>query len=409
MSGPHRHDGQLGVFVDGYCAWLLERGYSPVTVTKSLIALGHLGRWMEHEGIDVDRLDDAAVRAFVATQVRVRGRLPLASVRPLLDYLRDARIVPPEPAGPVTEIDELVDEYRDWLLVERRLAPSTVRSSERLARRFLAERISAHDATGPVEITGADVTGFLMRESGRVSPRLAGCIVCQVRSLLRYLAARGLADPGLVDAVPRIALWRDSAIPRFPAPAAVDALLASCDRSSLVGARDYAALMLLARLGLRAIEVSRLQLSDLDWRAGEIELDGKAHQRGRLPLPADVGEALVAYLRVRGATHRRAFLTVRAPMRPLEPSGIRSLVRHAYQRAGLEPVAAHQLRHALASDLLRAGASLVAIGQILRHKRLESTTIYAKCAARRSVVSPAQPGGTRRKVLGSNDLPRSER
>src|ERR1039458_4272758 len=149
MSGPHRHDGQLGVFVDGYCAWLLERGYSPVTVTKSLIALGHLGRWMEHEGIDVDRLDDAAVRAFVATQVRVRGRLPLASVRPLLDYLRDARIVPPEPAGPVTEIDELVDEYRDWLLVERRLAPSTVRSSERLARRFLAERISAHDATGP--------------------------------------------------------------------------------------------------------------------------------------------------------------------------------------------------------------------------------------------------------------------
>lgn len=377
MSGSQRRDGQLGVFVDGYRAWLLERGYTQTTVTKALIALGHLGRWMEREGIDVDRLNAVAVGAFVGTQARARGRLPLASVRPLIEYLRVIGAVQAELPGPVGRVDEVVDGYREWLLVERRLASSTVRASERLARRFVAERISADDATEPVEITGADVAGFLMRESARVSPRSAGGIACQVRSLLRYLAATGRADSGLVDAVPRIALWRDSSIPRFPAPAAVDALLASCDRSSVVGARDYAVLMLLARLGLRAIEVSRLQLSDLDWRAGEIELDGKAHERGRLPLPADVGEALVAYLRVRGVTHRRVFGTVRAPLRPLEPSGIRSLVRHAYQRAGLEPVGAHQLRHALASDLLRAGASLVAIGQVLRHKRLESTTIYA--------------------------------
>ncbi len=336
---------------------------------------------MEREGIDVNRLDDKAVRAFVGTQVRVRGRLPLVSVRPLIEYLRVAGVLAREPARPETLVDELVDGYREWLLVERGLAPSTVRSSERLARRFLTEQISAHVAIGPVEITGADVTGFLLRESERVSPRSAGCTACQLRSLLRYVAAYGLADPGLVDAVPRIALWRNSAIPQFPAPAAVGALLTSCDRSSVAGARDYAVLLLLARLGLRAIEVSRLELSDLDWRAGEIELDGKAHQRGRLPLPADIGEALVAYLRVRGASDRRVFLTVRAPIRPLEPSGVRSLVRHAYQRAGLEPGAAHQLRHALASDLSRAGASLVAIGQVLRHKRLESTTIYALGAA----------------------------
>jgi site-specific recombinase XerD len=390
MSGPHRHDGQLGAFVDGYRTWLLERGYRRSTVPRSLIALGHLGRWMEREEIDVAQLDDIAARKFVGTQVRVKGRLPLASVEPLIEYLRVIGVVATEPAGPVTRVDELVDGYREWLLVERRLARSTVRSSERLARRFLAERMSARDATEPVLVTSADVTGFLMRESERVSPRSAGCIACQVRSLLRYLAARGLADPGLVDAVPRIALWRDSTIPRFPAPAAVDALLASCDRSSVIGARDYAVLMLLARLGLRAIEVSRLELSDLDWRAGEIELDGKAHERGRLPLPPDVGDALVAYLQVRGGINRRVFVTVRAPMRPLEPTGIRSLVRHAYQRAGLEPVGAHQLRHALASDLLRAGASLVAIGQVLRHKRLESTTIYAKVDLER-LRSAARP------------------
>jgi integrase/recombinase XerD len=390
MRGPHRHDGPLAPFADGYRDWLLERGYTPLTVTRALIALGHLGRWMEQEGIDVDQLDDTAVRVFVGTQVRVQGRLPLASVRPLIEYLRGAGIVAPEPIGPASTVEQLVDAYREWLRVERRLAPSKVRNCERLARRFLAEQIPEDDVIGPVEITGADVTGFLARESERVSSRSAGCMACRLRSLLRYLAARGLAAPGLVDAVPRIALWRDSAIPQFPAPAAVDALLASCDRASLVGARDYAVLLLLVRLGLRAIEVSRLELTDLDWRAGEIELDGKAHQRGRLPLPADVGEAVVAYLRLRGAIHRRVFVTVRAPIRPLEPSGIRSLVRHAYQRAGLEPVAAHQLRHALASDLLRAGASLVAIGQVLRHKHLESTTIYAKVDLER-LRSAARP------------------
>jgi integrase/recombinase XerD len=130
--------------------------------------------------------------------------------------------------------------------------------------------------------------------------------------------------------------------------------------------------------------------------AGEIELDGKAHQRGRLPLPVDVGEAIVAYLRVRDRTHQRLFLNVKAPSRPLEATGVRSLVRHAYQRAGLEPVGAHQLRHALASDLLRAGASLVAIGQVLRHQDLQSTAIYAKVDLERlRFVASPWPGAAR--------------
>jgi len=137
--------------------------------------------------------------------------------------------------------------------------------------------------------------------------------------------------------------------------------------------------MLLARLGLRAVEVSRIELDDPRWRAGEIEVDGKGHECDRLPLPSDVGEALVDHLRLRGrSAHRRVFLTVRAPTRPIESSGVRSVVRDACRRAGLEGVAAHRLRHALASDLLREGASLIDIGQVLRHKHLESTAIYAK-------------------------------
>jgi integrase/recombinase XerD len=396
MKGPYRQDGSLTPYVGGYRDWLLGCGYTPSSTVHALTALGHFGRWMGNEGIGVDQLDEAAVRRFVGTQVRVRGRLPLASVRPLLEYLQTMGAAPVGTAGsrePAPE-DELLDGYHEWL-VERRLAPSTIRGRERIARLFLSGREPMSGETG-LAITAAEVTAFLVRESGRLSPGSMGAVSSRLRSLLRYLAMRGLAEPGLADAVPRIASWRQATVPRFPEPAAVDALLASCDRSTVVGARDYAVLMLLSRLGLRAIEVSRLELSDLDWRAGEIEVDGKAHHRGRLPLPVDVGEALVAYLQVRDRVGRRLFMNVKAPPCPLEPAGVRSLVRHAYQRAGLDPVGAHQLRHALASDLLRAGASLVAIGQVLRHQHLESTAIYAKVDLERlrSVASP-WPGAAR--------------
>lgn len=397
MRGPYRHDGPLAPCVDGYRDWLLGRGYTSSATIKALIALGHLGRWMEQEGIGVGQLDSAAVRRFVGTQVRVRGRLPLPSVRPLLEYLQTMGVAPAESAGPGKPgpEDELLDGYCEWLVLERRLAPSTIRGREQIARRFLTGCTMTPGGT-ELSITAADVTAFLARESGRLSPGSMGAVSSRLRSLLRYLATRGLADPGLAEAVPRIASWREATVPRFPAPAAVDALLGSCDRSTVVGARDYAVLMLLARLGLRAIEVARLELSDLDWRAGEIELDGKAHHRGRLPLPVDVGEALVAYLRVRDRAHQRLFLNIKAPLRPLEPTGVRSLVRHAYQRAALEPVGAHQLRHALASDLLRAGASLVAIGQVLRHQDLQSTAIYAKVDLERlRLVASPWPGAAR--------------
>lgn len=380
MSETRRKPGALGLFVDGYRAWLLERGYSPFTVTESLISLGHLGRWMAREGIDLDQLDEVAVRAFVDTQARTRaGRLPLASVAPLLHYLRAAGIVPAEASVQCGWLDRLIEGYEEWLLIDRGLAEVTVCSRTRLARRFLSKLSATCVGDGIGEITSLDVTGFLLGECDRVSRASAACAATRLRSLLRYLAVRGQADPGVADAVPKVARWRDSRIPQFPTPTMIDRLLASCDQSSVHGARDYAILLLLARLGLRTIEVSRLRLADLDWRAGEITIDGKAHQRERLPLPSDVGEALVGYLRTRDTSvERRVFVTVRAPIRALEVTGVRSAVHHAYRRAGLKPVAAHQLRHALASDLVREGASLVAVGQILRHKHLESTGIYAK-------------------------------
>jgi site-specific recombinase XerD len=246
-------------------------------------------------------------------------------------------------------------------------------------------------------LTGADVTGFLLGECARVKPGSAGCYANRLRSLLRFLGLRGLTEPQLARSVPSVARWREAGIPQLPSRPEVERLLGSCDRSSRVGARDFAILILLARLGLRAVEVSRLELDDLHWRAGEIEVDGKGHERDRLPLPSDVGEALVDHFKLRGhSAHRRVFLTVRAPTRPLEPSGVRSVVRDACRRAGIERVAAHRLRHALASELLREGASLIDIGQVLRHKHLESTVIYAKVdLARLRQAAQPWPGAAR--------------
>jgi integrase len=251
---------------------------------------------------------------------------------------------------------------RDWLNGSSPSAPST------------------DDQVLPLgSLTGADVTGFLLGETARVRPASVACHANQLRSLLRFLIMRGLADPGLADAVPSVGRWRDSGLPQFPARPQIERLLESCDRSRLVGARDFAILMLLARLGLRTVEVCRLEFDDLHWRAGEIEVDGKGHERDRLPLPPDVGAALVGYLMLRGRRDgRRVFLTVKAPIRQVEPTAVRSVVRDACLRAGIEHVAAHRLRHALACELLREGASLIDIGQVLRHKHLQSTAIYAK-------------------------------
>jgi hypothetical protein len=275
MSGSRRKPGPLGPFVDGYRRWLLERGYSQSVAIRSLITLGHLGRWMEREELAVDQLTDERVTAFLAEYRSDRGHRPSSSVWPLLEYLRADDVVPPEPSGVVTPLECLVGDYRDWLLRERGLALITVRASERLARRFLTERVSFDDPCGAERITGGEFNGFLLRECARVSVGSAACCTYRLRSLLRYLAVRGLADPGLAEAVPRV-----------------------------------------ARLGLRAVEVSRLQLDDLDWRAGDITVDGKAHRRDLLPIPSDVGEAIVAYLKHRGSQRRAASSHTSRPSAP---------------------------------------------------------------------------------------------
>ena len=260
------------------------------------------------------------------------------------------------------------------------LADGTVLRYENTARRFLNER---HDDTGErfiIDLTAQHVTRFLVVECARVSTGSAKGRVAELRALLRYLFLHDLTPRSLAVAIPPVAGWHGTTIPKVISPAQVNSLIASCDRATPTGTRDAAVLLLVARLGLRSVEVVGLSFDDIDWRAGEIIVRGKTRREDRLPLPHEVGEALASYLRSGRPTSssRRVFLSAKAPIAPLPPARVNDICRRACRRVGIGRVGAHRLRHTLASDLLRRGASMIEVSQVLRHRDLATTAVYAK-------------------------------
>ena len=298
MTGTRRKPGRMGPHIEGFQARLLELGYTPGTVRGLLKEAGGLGRWMASQDIQTARLSEGAVGTFLAgRQASMHGRVPsVRSFAPLLEYLRNLALVPPVTAAPPTPVDELVADYETWLVVDRGLAAPTVLRYENLARRFLCEQAAAFGVGFVDELTGAEVVGFLVRECSRLSVGAAKGRVGELRSLLRFLYLKGLTPLALATAVPPVAGWHDTGVPTGIAASDVERLLDGCDKNDSGGIRDFAILMLVARLGLRSAEVARLELGDIDWRAGEIVVRGKARRRDRLPLPSDVGEALSEYL-----------------------------------------------------------------------------------------------------------------
>ncbi len=290
-------------------------------------------------------------------------------------------------------LDVLREQYRSWMVRERGLAESTVQRYDNTARRFLQEQAVRDGTLMPALLTGSDVNAFLLRECARVSAGSAKGRVAELRSILRFLYLQGITPRRLGTAVPPVGGWRFASLPPAAMSAAdVQRLLDSVDRSTDTGARNFAIIMMIARLGLRSIEVARLELRDVDWRAGELTVRGKARRQDRLPLPDEVGAALVDYLS-RGRNPdgaRHLFLTCRAPRGPIRADLVGDVVERACLQAGLAHVSPHQLRHALAGELLRRGAGLVAISQILRHQDLATTAIYAKVdlVALRQVAAP---------------------
>jgi integrase/recombinase XerD len=271
----------------------------------------------------------------------------------------------------------LLAEFRAWLDRERGLSPVSVRCYSKQAKAFLAA------IGGPGAIGGLDagrVTAFMVDHSRDRNTWSAKAMVTSLRAFLRFAHATGRTAVLLVGAVPTVASWRLAALPLGVSAAEVERLLACCDQETAAGLRDYAILSLLARLGLRGAEAAGLQLGDIDWRAGEIAVTGKGSRVERLPLPTLAGEALARWL-TQGRPRcelRAVFVTVRRPYRQLTPEAVRAVMGRACDRAGLERRGAHRLRHALATEMLRAGASLPEVGQVLRHRSQLSTALYAK-------------------------------
>jgi len=395
VSGP------LAPYAAGFASWLKSRAYSPSAAADRVYQFDQLSRWLEREGLAVGELTEEQAERFAAVR-RAAGVVmwaaPHSALLPL-GYLRELGVAPA--SAPVVvrgPVEDLLADYRRYLWVERRLSDHTVLDAyEPAARLFLAGR-EGPDGLGLGQLSAAEVTSFLARECPKRSVSGARDLVCALRSFVRYLHVAGLVEAPLVWAVPSVADLRDRTLPRGLDPAAVRRLLASCDRRRLVGRRDFAILLLLVRLGLRAGEVAAIQLEDVDWRRGELLVRGKGSRQDVLPLPVDLGEAIVAYLRRRPRCEcRTLFLRVNAPLQGLNRCTVAWVVRAACDRAGLARVGAHRLRHTAATEMLRAGASLPEIGQVLRHREQKTTAIYAKVDhnALRALARPwpSSPGG----------------
>jgi integrase/recombinase XerD len=374
--------GPLEPHITGFAEELLRRGYSRSSAEQHVCFLAHLDRWMRVEGIGLDGLSGPVIERYLA-QRRAAGYVEYRSVkavRPLLDYLTPLDVLPAAEEVPPGLVEELLGRYRDYLLRERGLTKATARGYVDCVRPFVATRVR-DTRLDLAQIRAGDVTGFALSACPGRAVGSAKLVVCALRSLLRWLHLTGQVRLSLAEAVPSVAGWRLAGLPKGLEPGQMSQLLASCDRRTATGRRDYAILLLLARLGLRAGEVAGLGLDDIDWRRGEFTIVGKGNRAERLPLPADVGAAIAAWLRrgrPRTAEGRSVFVRVRAPHRALTTGGVTNVVFDTARRAGLGKVHAHRLRHTAATAMLRAGSPLAEVGQVLRHRSPLTTAIYAK-------------------------------
>jgi site-specific recombinase XerD len=381
----HSQVDQLALHADQFAALLVREGYAPATVRGKLQLLGALSHWLKRRGLQTTDLDERQIRLFLRYRSRRdrTWRSDAATCRQLLGFLRGLGCIPtpPEPID-TTAIGRIEQDFARFLSAERGLNPVTVADYLRTVRCFLLQRFG-QDEFRLDALCLQDINRFILDRARHVRRSYAKSMVTALRSFLRYLQQRGVITADIAAAVPSVANWRLSHLPKTLAPAQVERLLVCCDRNTPTGQRDYAILLLLARLGLRAGEIVAMTLDDLDWEAGEFIVRSKGGRRERLPLPRDVGSAVAHYLRrIRPpCSTRRVFIRMKAPYRGFSgAAAICDVVRRALWRAELDPdfKGAHLLRHSLATNMLRRGASLEQIGQLLRHRQANTTQIYAK-------------------------------
>ena len=391
-------EGLLGSYVDPLARWLMEHGYQRDPACRHLRMANYLGRWLAGTGRPLENLDEAQLDRFIEELSELpfvrkgRSRNPKkvrTSALLVLTRLRADGLVHTLPPAP-QPVPDLLLAFEAWMVMHKSARTRTLHVGYRVVlRRFLAAL-----GEDPKTWTATAIRAFVLAQVERLGTERVVTRLTPIRSLLRYVGIVGGCSPNLVGAVPRLASWKRASLPRWIQADEVERIIAGCDTATPMGRRDRAALLLMARLGLRAADVGELRLADLDWASARIRVSGKSRREIALPLPQDVGDAVLAYL-VEGrpaCSFEQVFCGVRAPHRPLGATGIRKVVTRTAGRAGvcLPESGSHVLRHSLATALLAQGVSLAGIGVVLRHTSLDTTRIYAK-ADLGSLRGVAQP------------------
>jgi integrase/recombinase XerD len=397
-------EGPLASRIGSFAESVRKQGYSLSSIHRQVLLAACFSRWLQQNGVGLRSLcSDQAARYLRYRARHVRPcRGDAAAFKHLIGFLRDEGVIPREKklACQPTPAERRAQAFGQYLLEVRALARPTVVNYVPFIRSFLKDSFGSARVTLS-RLRASDVVRFVQRQAPRLHRKTAKLMTTALRSFLQYTRYIGEVTLDLAAAVPIVANWSMTSIPRAISADHVRQLLASIDRRTAVGRRDHAILLMLARLGLRAGEVVSLELGDIDWNLGQVNVRGKSGQRNRLPLPTEVGKAIAAYLR-RGRPHstsRSVFLRARAPICAFRGvSAIDSIVRHALQRAGIQATTsgAHQFRHGLATEMLRQGASLSEIGDLLGHRHSQTTMIYTKVdieALRTLALS--WPGGVR--------------
>jgi site-specific recombinase XerD len=377
--------GLLGEHIHLYVEHLQRAGYSREVGHRFLSVVQDFGFWLGAAGNGLGDVQEELVSQYLAERRRHRPlhKADARALSRLLSVLREAGVIAPRPAPTRDPREDLLGAYRLHLERKRGLAPTSIASHLWFLRPFLEEMgIAVNEDVA--RLSARDVALYAQRHAGDHGATMARIMCSRVRVFLRYLHGEGLLTADLTAALPSIRRPPEARLPSFMSLEQVQRVLDSCDRAATTGRRDYAILMLLARLGLRANEVATLSLDDFDWRAGQFTVRGKGRKTATMPLPPDVGAAIASYLqqgRPRSES-RRLFLLSVAPHAGFKgASGVQTVARSAIRRAGVTDLArrgSHAFRHSLATGLLRSGATLTEIGQLLRHEQQDTTRIYAK-------------------------------
>lgn len=386
---PENVTGPVWPHAERFAQDLANRGYARNTIDHQMWLAARLSRWMDREHLALVDLSSSELERFERWRWERGGLRRKCSLEPIIRYLRASGEIPEvDETTVIGPVEELIERYRRHLATERGAAPTTLVKYEHVARLFLQQQSLP---TGDYQVPdGSAVSRFIAQASRDCGVGAAKNRVKGLRSLLRFMHLEGIT-PDLVDAVPTVAGWKHSQLPKGLESEQVARLLASCP-DTVAGRRDRAVMVLMARLGLRAGEVAALEMGDFDWVRGEVEIPGKGGRRERLPLPEDVGEAVAAY--VLGGrpncTTGPLFHRVQAPAGRLSVHSVKEVVRRACRRAGIPSSGPHRLRHGLATQVLSEGGSLIEVGQVLRHRELSTTAIYAK-VDRRQLRDLARP------------------